>query len=316
MSFLFACRHNSKRVQLCEALARGELESAGTTGTTLSGLTSYVERHRPPIVLMENVAGLLCKTSSGRPVDALKVIFGKLGYDLRWAVLNSADYWLPQSRKRIWLWATLAQSTPVDAYDGVMSDLKQMRSSSPFAIQMFLDADQKEIEAAARCRRVSAGSRQQKAKRQLKWPGLHEAYKKKFGIRQKHGEVDDALKSMPRREADVIDVWTEIWQRDGLDPAADEIFADVSQGLPRVPRALGMIPWLCPSAHMWSTVRKRFLTGREKLALQGIHCGKDFPNWSVFSDQVLSDLAGNSFSATVCQAVTFAVLSFRPFCFL
>ncbi len=58
---------------------------------------------QPKIIVIENVVGLLSMTTSdGRYIkDLIKEKFETLGYNVKYKVLNSADYGVPQQRKRV-----------------------------------------------------------------------------------------------------------------------------------------------------------------------------------------------------------------------
>lgn len=72
---------------------------------------NYIEiiaKVNPKFFVFENVVGLKsAKTSEGtKVIDDLLVAFSDLGYDVKWEVLNAADYGVPQRRKRIFLVGT------------------------------------------------------------------------------------------------------------------------------------------------------------------------------------------------------------------
>lgn len=53
-------------------------------------------------LLLENVPGLL-NHDSGRTFAAILSTLDELGYDVAWQVLNSADHYVAQSRKRLFI---------------------------------------------------------------------------------------------------------------------------------------------------------------------------------------------------------------------
>ena len=57
---------------------------------------------RPAYLLLENVPGLL-NHDGGRTFAAILHTLDRLGYGLEWQVLNSKDFGVPQSRKRVYL---------------------------------------------------------------------------------------------------------------------------------------------------------------------------------------------------------------------
>lgn len=78
-------------------------------GTMIYHILRILEEKQPRYVLLENVKGLLSKKFA----DTFAYIqqeFTRLGYGenpLRYAVLNSKDYGIPQNRERVWMFAQL-----------------------------------------------------------------------------------------------------------------------------------------------------------------------------------------------------------------
>lgn len=62
-----------------------------------------INKIKPKLFVFENVIGLKsAKTSEGALViNDLILAFNELGYNVKWKVLNAADYGVPQRRKRI-----------------------------------------------------------------------------------------------------------------------------------------------------------------------------------------------------------------------
>lgn len=59
------------------------------------------------IYFLENVKGLATKRFEGT-FNTLKMALKDLGYgDLKYALLNTKDYGIPQNRERIWMFARL-----------------------------------------------------------------------------------------------------------------------------------------------------------------------------------------------------------------
>lgn len=60
------------------------------------------QEKRPPYLLLENVPGLLSH-DRGRTFAAILAALNELGYIVEWAVLNSKDFGVPQSRRRVYI---------------------------------------------------------------------------------------------------------------------------------------------------------------------------------------------------------------------
>ena len=97
-------------------------------GTLFGDIIRICEAKHPQYILLENVKGLL----TGRMRATFDVILDELhriGYDTRFAVLNSKDYGVPQTRERLWIFGYLGQLPesfnlvpPEEPLQGYLSD--------------------------------------------------------------------------------------------------------------------------------------------------------------------------------------------------
>ena len=71
-------------------------------GTLFFEFARLVEARHPPYILLENVNGLLHKPNR-KNYQAILTRLDELGYDAEWCVLNTKDFGLPQSRKRVFI---------------------------------------------------------------------------------------------------------------------------------------------------------------------------------------------------------------------
>lgn len=71
-------------------------------GTLFFEIARLAEAKRPSYLLLENVPGLL-NHDGCRTFAAILTALSDLGYHVEWAVLNSADFQVPQARKRVFL---------------------------------------------------------------------------------------------------------------------------------------------------------------------------------------------------------------------
>lgn len=69
-------------------------------GTLFFEIARIARIKRPAFLLLENVPGLLSH-DGGRTFAAILMSLDELGYDVAWQVLNSADFGVAQSRKRV-----------------------------------------------------------------------------------------------------------------------------------------------------------------------------------------------------------------------
>ena len=77
---------------------RGGFEDA--RGTLFFEIARVLKEKQPKYFLIENVPGLLSH-NKGETFTAILSTLSELGYGIEWQVLNSADFFVPQSRKRM-----------------------------------------------------------------------------------------------------------------------------------------------------------------------------------------------------------------------
>jgi len=61
-----------------------------------------IEEGRPPIIVIENVSGLL-SSHGGRDFGIVIRTLAQFGYSVEWRVLNSKNFGVPQSRRRVYI---------------------------------------------------------------------------------------------------------------------------------------------------------------------------------------------------------------------
>ena len=71
-------------------------------GTLFLEIARLAKARRPAYLLLENVPGLLTH-DQGRTFAVILSALDELGYHVEWSVLNSANFHVPQSRKRVFL---------------------------------------------------------------------------------------------------------------------------------------------------------------------------------------------------------------------
>ena len=71
-------------------------------GTLFFEVARLAQARRPPYLLLENVPGLLSH-DRGRTFSAILATLNDLGYRVEWMVLNSANFRVPQVRKRVFI---------------------------------------------------------------------------------------------------------------------------------------------------------------------------------------------------------------------
>lgn len=79
---------------------RGGLED--TRGTLFYEFARLVKEIQPKVFIYENVRNLL-KIDDGKTWNKITEVFDSLGYKYKYAVLNAADYGIPQTRRRLFV---------------------------------------------------------------------------------------------------------------------------------------------------------------------------------------------------------------------
>lgn len=104
-----------------------------TRGTLIYDVFDIMDRHRPPVVLLENVKHLKYH-NGGRTLSVILSNIRKMGYYVDWRILNATSFGVPQNRERIIIIATLGR--PFD-----FSHLEQLKPDNTLRLADYLDAD-------------------------------------------------------------------------------------------------------------------------------------------------------------------------------
>lgn len=71
-----------------------------TQGTLFFDVVRILDYHKPKAFLLENVTGIL-SDDNGKTIQVIMGALEELGYDAKYEILNSADFGLPQNRRRV-----------------------------------------------------------------------------------------------------------------------------------------------------------------------------------------------------------------------
>ena len=127
-------------------MQQGENDQYGR-GTLLYDILRICAVKKPKYIFMENVKGLATKRFENT-FNTLKNSLKEMGYgDLKYAILNTKDYGIPQNRERLWMFARLGglpddfSMTPPTIENGLR--LKDFVDDNP---EDFLYLSQKQIQ--------------------------------------------------------------------------------------------------------------------------------------------------------------------------
>lgn len=73
-----------------------------TRGTLFYEYARLIDEIKPKVFIYENVRAVTTH-DSGRTWEKMQQVFGELGYDFSWSVLNAKDYGIPQNRERLFV---------------------------------------------------------------------------------------------------------------------------------------------------------------------------------------------------------------------
>jgi len=97
-------------------------------GTLFFSIMKFVNYHRPSIIILENVQGLLTH-SGGKPFEEIKCNIQSAGYVVTYKVIKCSDYGLPQMRKRLFVIGVRADIELVNHIDKLL-DLNEYQNET------------------------------------------------------------------------------------------------------------------------------------------------------------------------------------------
>jgi DNA (cytosine-5)-methyltransferase 1 len=84
------------------SIAGKRLGFSDTRGTLFFDVARIAKDKRPPVLLLENVKGLL-NHNQGQTFKVIIATLDELGYDAEWELLNSKYFGVPQNRERVYI---------------------------------------------------------------------------------------------------------------------------------------------------------------------------------------------------------------------
>ena len=150
----FSCKNKSSENNGRQTYAHCIAEAEGTTGETLGGIVEVAKTERYPVLVLENVVGLIRKThlASGEVVDAeiheVMKKFREVGYAIGWRQVDTRNYAIPQRRTRIWIVAVL-QDGDEDAelvVEQILDVLMSLGMQQHLSLNLFLRSDEPPME--------------------------------------------------------------------------------------------------------------------------------------------------------------------------
>lgn len=296
---------------------RKEWADEGQSYRTLEGIQSYAERARPNIIILENV--------KSAPWAAIKRYLNDIGYASNHVLVDTKNYYLPQTRERGYLIAF--DKGYLKKYFKIEDALKeweklmyafQRRANAPFSDFIYDDDDPELHEAKFDSESVDAASKT------MDWAACRHRYAK-HRVEKLYGSLRPMTHWQNNGSCKFPDFgwikWSKI-QRERIWDTLDIEYLrhagerdydinykirwlELSQNVDRDSdsRQWGIVSCLTPSGMPYLTTRGGPVSGGESLLLQGIP--KYALNLTKETPRQLQNLAGNAMSVPV---VTSAIL--------
>ncbi|KAI0272498.1 hypothetical protein BC834DRAFT_817628 [Gloeopeniophorella convolvens] len=285
-----------------------DIDQGGESGRTFHGMLNWVQKHRPPVVILENVCSA--------PWPAVVKKFGDIKYSAKSVRLDTKTYYVPHTRTRGYMMAVNAQSSSIPSkWVDRMASMK--RDASCTLDAFLLPSDDPRIHQAreklvqesynALDRRTGrtdwnrCESRHQRTR-------LEEALGSKRPLTNwdEGGSVKmldygwaDWVSGQVERVWDLLDISLLRSAALGVDPAYKSQVWNLSQNVDRSigSNRVGISPCLTPSMIPYITNRGGPMVGLEALHLQGLPIDELLLTRE--TEDQLADLAGNAMSTTV-----------------
>ncbi|KAF8338028.1 uncharacterized protein EI90DRAFT_3279585 [Cantharellus anzutake] len=284
-----------------------DIDANGESGRTFRGMLSWVARHRPSIVLLENVCGA--------PWDRVVEKFEKVDYSAKHIRLDTKNYYIPHTRSRGYLVAIngLRHSQWPVQWEKKVIQMSRPTSSTLDAFLLATDDPRIHIarkklvhEALAYERKTGydwgkCESRHQKARHEEQLGNRRPLTGWEEGGTAKMPTFcwNDWCAAQVDRVWDLMDVTTLRAAALGKDPLYKTEVWNLSQNVDRQigSSRIGIAPCLTPTMIPYITNRGGPMVGMEALGLQGLPVDELLLTRE--TEDQLADLAGNAMSSTV-----------------
>ncbi|KAL7269920.1 hypothetical protein RUND412_007381 [Rhizina undulata] len=284
-----------------------EFGTKGESTDTFVGMFEWVTRHRPMIIIQENV--------SGAAWSAQREMYLRNGYSCEFKHnFDTKHYYIPHTRQRGYLFALNMKNSNIP--NKWIDAMKKMERPCSTTIDSFLLPSDDPRIYQARLDLV-AGPRDSVIKRTVDWDkceGRHqkERMKSKLGnarpmtMWQESGTCQfmdfvwaDWGNKQVDRVLDLMDINMLLLAKEGIDPHYKSQFWNLSQNVDRntFGKGNGISPCLTPHMIPYLTDRGGPMIGLEALHMQGLPINQLLLTRE--SSQELQNLAGNAMSSTV-----------------
>ncbi|KAJ7130633.1 hypothetical protein C8R44DRAFT_872419 [Mycena epipterygia] len=294
------------------------IDAKGESGQTFRGMLAWVEQHRPPLVILENV----CSAPWARVAEE----FQKIGYSAKFSRFDTKFFYIAHTRTRVYLIAVDSKSSkiPDEWFRLVNQDLRRPASSTLDAF--LLPSDDPRIHQARQKLVKESYNALDRRTGRTDWNRCERRHERArsdecLGKKRPLTNWDDGGScSCPdyswsdwavgqvERVWDLMDILYLRSAKKGIDPSYKTQVWNLSQNVDRTHGSskVGICPCLTPSMIPYITNRGGPMVGLEALAMQGLPVDKLLLTRE--TEDQLADLAGNAMSTTVVGACILAAL--------
>ncbi|GAC98229.1 DNA repair protein rad8 [Pseudozyma hubeiensis SY62] len=293
------------------------LNDGGESGRTFRGMLEWVMRHRPTLVILENV-------KNAPWVGVAETIVAEAGYDVGFSnTFDTKNFYIPHTRQRGYLLACRNNKNSLPQNWELITNALMRPASSPLDA-FLLPTDDPRIQRVRR--QFAHGEGLSKGRSTIDWSkcqSRHErardeeelgktrpltAWEEGGTCKMSHDGWNEWAVRQPERVTDLLDITTLRFAAVGQDPIYKSKIWELSQNVDRNVAASrpGIAPCLTPSGIPFLTSRGGPLIGLEALSLQGLPLDELLLTRE--TDDQLQDLAGNAMSSTVVGACVLAAL--------
>ncbi|KAL1747842.1 hypothetical protein HDZ31DRAFT_60876 [Schizophyllum fasciatum] len=295
------------------------IDGAGESARTFRGMMSWIQNHRPPLVVLENVCSA--------PWAEVQKYFESKGYSAAFKRFDTKNYYIPHTRTRGYLiavdqkrsgipeqWLQMVAgmqrhaSSPIDAFLLPSDDPRIFQSRQKLVLEA---SDAMEKKASGRTDWTRCESRHARARLEERLGGNRPMTNWESGGTCKLPDFawNDWGSAQVERVWDLMDInLLRMASKENVDPSYKTHVWNLSQNVDRTTgsNAIGICPCLTPNMIAYITNRGGPLVGLEALSLQGLPIDKLLLTRE--TEDQLADLAGNAMSSTVVGSCVIAAL--------
>ncbi|KAI0940949.1 hypothetical protein AcV7_003183 [Taiwanofungus camphoratus] len=294
-----------------------DIDANGESGRTFRGMMSWVKKHQPPLVILENVCGA--------PWKRVVQYFEKNNYSADFLRVDTKNFYIPHTRTRVYLLAVNQKHSKMPAqWKDWIAKLKRPASSALDAF--LLPSDDPRIHQARQKLVSESYNAVDRRTGRTDWGRCESRHQRarleeELGLKRPlTGWDDGGFCKLPdfawndwgvgqvERVWDLMDISLLRSAKKGVDPSYKTQVWNLSQNVDRTigSNKVGICPCLTPSMIPYITNRGGPMVGLEALSMQGLPVDELLLTRE--SEDQLADLAGNAMSTTVVGACMLAAL--------